>query len=244
MRILGFFLLSMMSCVVVSSAHANPIKTVGTGIVNEGQHTVEFRTGWSSDDESKLHNARFQSRQMYDYGFTDSYAMRFTAIQDDLGNDGWEHNALMFDNRVQIFENRKHGFDGGFRLTYLYRDGDKKPDLAEARWINHFPFGAYEFRHHVIVQHQVGENSRHGFMPELRWQLTRSTIGKHRAGVEMFNEFGNLRDNNRFDEQMHDAGIVMTGPLWKNMRYHTGYRHGLSENAPDHAVKFFIGYDF
>lgn len=242
------FILSV-SCfaLVAVSGHAvaNPIKTVGTGIVNKGQNTVEFRTGYSSDTNARNDEGRFQTRQLYDHGFTDWYAVRFTAMQDDRGLNEYEHEAFMLDNRVQVFERADHGFDGGFRVTYMMRDGDKKPDIAEMRWINHIPFGDnYEFRHHVIVQHQAGPDSRSGVMPELRWQVTRPTIGKHRAGVEMFNEFGNLRDQRGFKQQIHDAGLVLTGPVYNALRYHAGYRHGLSENAPDHSVKFFLGYDF
>lgn len=226
-------------------AKANPIKTVGTAVVNKGMNTVELRAGYSMDDTSRNHDGRFQTRQFYDHAFTDSYALRITAIQDDRGINEYEHDLAMIDNRVQVFERAEHGFDGGFRLTYMLRDGDKKPDVAEIRWINHFPFwDTYEFRHHVIVQHQVGQDSRHGFMPELRWQVSRPLVGAHRVGVEMFNEFGNLRDSYTYNQQSHDAGFLVTGPLIGKTRYQAGYRHGLSTGAPDHAIKFFVGYDF
>jgi hypothetical protein len=227
------------------SVLANPIKTVGTAVVNKGAHTIEARSGFSFDDKSAGHDGRFQTRQFYDYGLTDSFALRLTAIQDDLGTNSFEHSMTMVDGRVQLFERKDHGFDGGFRMTYMLRDGDKKPDVAELRWINHFYFGeGYEFRHHIIAQHQVGEDKRSGIMPELRWQITRPLVGKHRAGLEMFNEFGNVRDQSGYSKQSHDAGFVVAGPIWKGLRYQTGYRHSLSSNAPDHAVKFFVGYDF
>lgn len=233
-------------CTVISfDAMSNPIKTVGTAVVNKNAHTVEMRSGWSSDADSNSHDGRFQTRQLYDYGMNDFYAIRMTLVQDDGGSDNFEHNSVMLDNRFQIFEKNEHGFDGGFRASYVYRDGDKKPDLVEIRWINQIPLREYEFRHHIIVQHQIGQDSRVGIMPELRWQLTAPISRGHRAGVEMFNEFGNIQDKNSFDEQSHDAGVVFTGPLWNdNVRYQAGYRHGISDHAPDHSVKFFVGYNF
>lgn len=232
-------------CLLAFPVLANPIKTVGTAVVNKGVQTVEFRTGYGSDNKSPANDGRLQLRQMYDYGVTDMLALRLTMIQDDRGLHDLEHDTAMFDARLQFFERVKHGFDGGLRLNYQLRDGDKKPDIAEVRWINHFYFGqGYEFRHHVILQHQTGEDSRHGLMPELRWQVTAPTVGRHRAGVEMFNEFRNPRDNHKFSEQFHDAGVVFTGPLYKAARYQAGYRHGISDASPDHAFKFFVGYDF
>jgi hypothetical protein len=229
----------------VTELAANPIKTVGTSVVNKGAHLLEFRSGWSSDDKSPTHDGRFQLRQMYDYGLTDWYALRLTAIQDDVAGDGFEYHTTMLDNRVQVFEKNRDGFDGGFRLTYHLRDGDKKPDIAEMRWITQIPFNDYEFRHHIILQHQIGADSRSGVNPEMRWQFTAPVKNGHRAGVEMFNEFGNVQDENDFHKQMHDAGVVATGPLWNEaVRYQAGYRHGISRNAPDHAVKFFISYNF
>ena len=240
-----FSLLQVVLCLLSLPVLANPIKTVGTAVVNKGMHTAEFRTGYGSDDKSPANDGRFQMRQQYDYGVTDMLGLRLTLIQDDRGVHDLEYDTTMFDARLQFFEKAQHGFDGGLRLTYQLRDGDKKPDIAETRWINHFYFGqGYEFRHHVILQHQAGEDSRHGLMPELRWQVTAPTVGRHRAGLEMFNEFRNLRDNHDFRDQYHDAGPVFTGPLFAALRYQAGYRHGISDASPDHAFKFFVGYDF
>lgn len=228
-----------------AAAIANPVKTVGTAVVNPGMTTLELRSGFSFDDKSRNHDGRVQLREMFDHGFNDWYALRLTLVQDDLGQHDLEHDDIQWDNRFQVFERAKDGFDGGFRMSYVFRDGDKKPDLADIRWINQIPFGDdYEFRHHIIIQHQVGENSRSGIMPELRWQVTKQVFQTHRFGFEMFNEFGNVRNGNTFSEQSHDAGIVMVGPLFGKARYQAGYRHGISDAAADHAFKFFIGYDF
>jgi hypothetical protein len=239
--LLSFSALSLISPL----AFANPLKSVGGTSVTKGRHAIEMRAGLSSDQASDSQDGRFNTRTYYDYGVSDWYAIRFGINQDNQGDGNYQHSALTLDNRFQVFERNQHGFDGGFRLSYSFRDGNKKPDTIEARWINVIPLQAdYEFRHHVIVQHQIGQESRHGLMPELRWQVTRPFINDHRVGVEMFNEFGNIRYQDGYSKQNHSMGLVFTGPLWKDLNYQTGYRHSLSRNAPDHAVKFFIGHDF
>lgn len=234
----------LLLCLLPAPAFANPIKTVGTAVVNPGQTTLELRSGLSIDDNSRAHDGRFQLRQLMDYGVNDWYALRLTTVQDNLGLGALDMDGMQWDNRFQLFERDTDGFDGGFRVSYVHRNRDN-PDVVDIRWVNQIPFGRdYEFRHHIILQHQIGENSRHGLLPELRWQVTRPLTGTHRIGLEMFNEFGNVRNGNRFNEQSHDAGFIMTGPFIGKTRYHTGYRYGISDATPDHAVKFFIGYDF
>ena len=235
----------LFSLFVVTPAMANPLKTVGIATVTKDLTTVEFRSSYSIDDKLEGQDGRVQLRQIIDHGVTDWYALRLTTVQDNIGVDNIAHDALQLDNRFQLFERDEHGFDGGFRLSYVLRDGARKPDVIDVRWINQIPFWeTYEFRHHVILQHQVGEHRRSGIMPELRWQVSRPLTGAHRIGLEMFNEFGNVRNGNKFSEQNHDAGFLITGPFIGKTRYHTGYRHSISANSPDHAFKFFVAYDF
>ena len=227
-------------------ALASPVKIVGTPVVQEGLDTIESRNGVSYDEKNPSLDGRIQSRLHLDHAFNDSYALRFIVFQDWRGNDSREHEAVAVENRFQVFERREHGFDGGFRLAYYLRDGDKKPDIAEFRWLNLFPVDPFEFRHQIILQHGVGtEADGRGIAMELRWQATYHIPDtKHRLGVEMFNEFQTLSTALPYHTQSHDAGPVIYGPLAESLRYQIGYRYGLSEAAANHAVKLFIGYDF
>ncbi len=238
-------LFSFLAFFLPVAAAANPFKTVGTAAVHKGLSQLEYRIGISEDNDSAANDGRFQSRLFYDYGFTDTYALRVTMVHDDLGVGAVKYDGLFVDNRFQLIERDRHGFDGGLRLSYYFRDGSRGPDNLDVRWITMVPFGAgYEFRNQVIVTHQTGDDAVPGIRPELRWQLTMPTVGRHRAGVEMFNEFGNLRDDRAYSEQWHDAGLVFTGPIYGATRYQVGWRRSLSRNAPDNAFKFIVGYDF
>ena len=69
---------------------------------------------------------------------------------------------------------------------------------------------------------------------------TKSTV----TGVEMFNNFTNIRTVDGFDEMIHRAGPVMTGMITEGTGFQTGILAGLTENAPDLAAKFWLSYEF
>jgi len=103
---------------------------------------------------------------------------------------------------------------------------------------------AYELRVNQIFSNEVGEDSEDGIGGETRLQLTRSIAQNHRLGLESFHDVGNFSDDSEFEEQSHTFGPVLKGKLGENFKYETGYRAGLSDNAPDHSFKFFIGRSF
>ncbi|MCI5049148.1 MAG: hypothetical protein MRY32_02280, partial [Rickettsiales bacterium] len=60
-------------------------------------------------------------------------------------------------------------------------------------------------------------------------------------GVEMFNDFGRLRDLSGYDNQDHQFGPVIKGSFTDKVYFQAGYRAGISQNGTDHLAKFFIG---
>jgi hypothetical protein len=65
-----------------------------------------------------------------------------------------------------------------------------------------------------------------------------------RIGVEMFNDFGHLNETDNFDSQSHTFGPVIKLDLAKKYFLQTGYRIGISQAAPDHGFKLFVGRNF
>jgi hypothetical protein len=232
------------ACIAPTFVFANPVKLVGTPVVNKGLSTIEYRGGFSLDNETPMFENRYFQRVQMDHGFTDSYALRLVSILERRDNEEFDHEAMLIENRVQVIERRDHGWDGGFRVSYLFQSDSKRSDIAELRWHTLVPMQEWEFRHIVILQHQTARNVQYGIMPEMRWQLNKEIFPRKRLGIEMFNETGNLRDRSQWEQQFHELGLVSFGNITDNWRYQIGWRHAISQAAPDQSVKFFLAHDF
>ena len=151
---------------------ASPIGNVGTAVVDAGAASVEMRSGYGWDDTTASQDQRFRLRQHVDYGFNDWYAVRLITTQDKRQGDNIEYTGVSFENRIQLIECRDYGWDGGIRLIYTQADGAYTPNVLDFRFMAQVPFGdGWEFRHNIVLKHDIGENMRHGLRVELRHQL-------------------------------------------------------------------------
>lgn len=249
-------LLSICFCMILApvlqTAHAaSPIGNVGTAKADKGAFSTEFRTGFTFDDSGSSNDERFRLRQHIDYGFSDWYAARIVIEQDKQQSADFDFRSVTFENRFQFFESDTHGWDGGVRVNYGVSAGGGQSDEIDIRFIANVPIGEnWEWRHNTVLEYELGGNADDGLNLELRNQLTKVVgnfipgTNKTRVGIEMFNDFGNLRDDAGFSAQDHQIGPVMKAYFPKGVYIQAGYRAGLSDDAPDHLLKFFVGRNF
>ncbi len=231
---------------------ASPTSNVSTASVDKGELSIEQRMGYTTDTPGEADHQRFRMRQHIDYGWTDWYATRLVVSEDKRDGDNLEFGSISLENRFQIFEKKQHGWDGGFRLSYSHSDGDKTPHDVELRLVAGVPFAdGWEARGVVSIEHEVGEDAEPGALLELRSQVTKAIpqtsidyIKELRLGVEMFNDFGKLRELNGYDSGEHQFGPVMKMKFSDGNYIQAGYRAGISEASADHLVKVFIGREF
>lgn len=246
MRFLMFIILL---CVATPAFTASPTSFVSGPNVTAGETSVEGRIGYSLDDEGASVDERLQIRQHVDHGFNDLYALRIITAQDDRKGDDLTHDSVTIENRFQVFNQDKNGFDGGIRLVYSMRPDHRGADNIAANIIGEKTFeNSLQARHNVIIKHDIGAGSDDGISLEVRHQLTKkialSDDYTPRIGIEMFNDFGNLRDQSGFSDQDHQIGPVMKGNISENISYETGYRLGFSRAARDHSFKIGIAASF
>ena len=213
---------------------------VGTSVANKGQSSVELRASLDSDeDNSKDDN--IASRLHLDHGFSDMYALRLVATQSRAPNDNFEYNDFRIEHRFQFFEADRDGWDGGFRLEYVWEDGANKPDQARIRFTTAKQIDELYLRSNLFFKRDVGEDQKKGIATELRWQAIHSVPAFGvKAGIEGFHNVGKLNETEGWETQEHQIGLVVKGKFSDTLSYQTGYLHGVSREAPDHAVKLFL----
>ena len=229
----------------------SPIGNAGTAVVNDGEFSLEQRSGFQFDELDPGEDNRLRLRQHVDYGFTDWYAVRIVTEQDRRGDGEFDFTGVTFENRFQLFERRKHGWDGSLRLIYIFGTSPGEPDEVDVRLIANAPVGEnWSFRHNTILEHEIGDNAADGVLMELRTQMMRTLpvefdgLRRMSFGVEMFSDLGELNNVGSFDEQNHQIGPVMKASFKNRAYLQFGYRAGISDDAPDHILKLFVGKRF
>lgn len=231
---------------IYTPAYAQSISAIGGASVNKGALSVELRTGFATDNDpvSASQDERLRTRFHVDYGVTDHYAARIILKGDKRKGNTYEHEALEFENRFEVFSREDHGFDGGFRVNYALKDGDKKPDSLTVRLVEVVPLEKWELRFNQFFSHDIGQDSEGGFSFESRMQATYGFTKKLRGGMDSFNDFGRLKELSGYTEQAHSLGPVVKYKLGNGYGVETSYLAGISEAAADHSFKFFVSKAF
>ncbi len=235
--------LALLSMIAIP-ASATTVSGVGGATVTKGKLDVVGRVGYDFDNDNKSQDNRFRSRIHFDYGVTEWWAPRLIVAQDKRGGDSWEHSGITFENRFELLNRDSAPLDLGFRLSYSYKDGDKKPDNIGFRLVEVFDLNEdWNVKLNQIVQHEVGEDAEQDAIFQSRAQATYKLCDKLRLGVESFNVIGDLSDTPAYEDQDHTIGPVLIGKT-DFVNYEVGYRTGISEGAPNHSIKLFLSKSF
>ncbi len=240
------------AALIASAAQASSsVSQVGSARVEEGKATIQMRSGYTWDGSGSSHHNRLRTRQHFDYGFTDWYALRVITRQNRFVGGTISHEAIAIENRFQILEAVEDGWDAGIRLTYKHNSHDDTPNHLEVNVLNQVPVTEeWEFRSNIIGEYDIEASSGDVFLFELRSQMTRkidlpyAEVKSLRIGVEMFNDFGALAKASQFHNQGHIAGTVIKLGLENGISTQASYRYGISRSAPDHTIAFSLGYSF
>lgn len=228
-------------------AHAQPItaNVIGPRVSDKGQFGIEYRTGFEQDNESAVLDDAFTDRIDLFYNVTDDSQFRVFFNRVETGTQNAEFTNLFIEPQFQLFNQAEHGFDGAILTGLTVAEGDNTPGQARVVLAGEIPLGEkFAFRHNSIIAHQWGADSVSGMRYEARWRAYYHMFEKHSIGLEMMNNFGNVRTTDGFDEETHRAGVMAEGTLYGDLGYQTGVLAGISKGAPDVAYKFWLNYTF
>lgn len=238
--------LTLLYCTVPAFGSASPItaNVIGPEVGEANTPGFEYRSGIESDSDNDAVDGRFTDRIDLFYNVTDDSQFRVFFNRVNPGNGPADVTNMFIEPAFQLFKAEKHGFDGAILTGLTLAEGDNTPHQARTVLSGEVPYGRWAFRHNSIFAHQLGPHSVSGLRYEARWRVTYKLDQGPRVGVEMFNNFANLRTMNSFNGQTHRAGPVMTGKLFGELGYQTGILAGLNDDAPDLAGKFWVNYRF
>lgn len=211
--------------------------------VTKGRNILEYRTGIDMADEENL-----QSIHEYlhiESGLSSRWALRLSGAGRKHGADALEFRAAQAQARFQLVTQETAGWDGAIRVSYQKADGDDAPDSAGFALLAQHEADAFTLVYNAVFSHEVGTAHQGGVELDLGWQVSaRLPETEYRLGLEGFHALGRLGEMEGFERQEHRIGPVLRGPLSDAVSFQIGYLQGVSDTAPDQAVKLFLSYRF
>ena len=237
--------LGILSFFCSASLSAQPITANVIGAKVGKQHTTggEYRSGYEMDEDQTNVDGRFTDRLDLFYNPLDDVQFRvfFNRVTPPEGD--WKWTSLFIEPAFQLFNAKKHGFDGVLLTGLTLGIADTAANQGRVIFAGEMPVNQWRFRHNSIVAHQFGDFAAGGVMYEMRWRVTYQIAEKFKAGVEMFNKVSELLDDpSSFDESMNRAGVVMEGKISGGLGFQAGVLRGLSAVTPDWAAKIWLNY--
>ncbi len=238
--ITGLTILTML----VSTSSLASVSSVSGADVKKGEGKIVARTAFA-EDNNKSEDNRLYTRYGIAYGITESIGIELVANQLNKPNDSYEHENTSFRLNYQYLENEDAGVDAAVRFSYDLDDNDKGADEIEIRFMNSYKTEeGYKLTSNAIFENEVGPKAISGLQFEARWQATKEfDIGLDKpiqAGIEMFNDFKNLRNVDDEWDQDHEIGPVIKGNITEDLTYQTGILFGMGDDSPRASYRLFI----
>ncbi len=240
------YAVSLCALAHITSAHASPItaNVIGSSVGDKGDTGMEYRSGYEWDGDNAAQDNRFTDRVDVFHNITTDTQLRMFVNRVNPGNDDSDFSSVFIEPAFQMFHADKDGFDGAILTGLTLADGDDGAHQVRTVLTGTLPMDEWYMVHNSVIAHEFGAEKQSGVKYEARWRVMYKAQDNMHVGVEMFNNFGNLRTANGFDRMTHRAGAVVTGNFTDQIGYQSGVLAGLSDDAPDVAAKFWLSYQF
>jgi FTR1 family protein len=233
--------LIMAAFLVPAPAHAT--KKVYSPYVEKGELELEWKGGYDIDDEDDVDGA-WKQKVGIGYGFTDFW---FSEIEGEVEKDGdddadAEFSAVEWENKFQLTQSGEYWLDVG-AFVELEHNTTGGADKAELKLLLAKETGKFMHMANLVAEREFGEDSEDETETGLAWSTRYRYNPAFEPGFEIHSEFGELGEDNSFDEQGHLAGPVFYGKIGP-VKYDVGYLFGISDAAPDGSIKAILEYEW
>ena len=219
---------------LVTTQTAKAADFVYSPIVNKGEFEMEVKARRDTGGK-QVHKWELG------YGFTDRWSTAVFLETEKMPGDNLIVEAVAWENIFQLTEQGEHWLDVGLYLEYEASLVDGGHDKFEGKILLEKQSGQFIHRANVIFEKQVFGVNPNAIELGYAWQSLYRHKRSLEFGVELYGEFGEIRDFSPAAAQSHSIGPIFTGviqikPMW-NFKYQAGYQFGLSEGAPDGRLK-------
>jgi hypothetical protein len=224
----------LLSCVPFAAAHA--VDDLSSPYVTRGETAASFETQYNFDDEDEWGGAFKAS-----HGVTDFWEVEVGVEFGDVEDEDTETKAVAIENKFQLAQPGEFFVDPGLKIEYA-KATNSDPDEISAALLLAKKVGRFDNIANLEIAREVGEDSSDDFGYGLSYALIYDYREDFQFGLEWHSDFGDFSDD--FDEQGHLFGPVVYGEFAETFGYEAGVLVGVSEGAPDAAIKAIVEYEF
>ncbi len=234
----GLAALSIGICGAASSQ--NVAGVFGPG-VERGDRSVEYRAALAPDASGD----GFVHRVHAQYAFDHAWRARLVLQGGDVETGTLEFTFAQAELQWQYAEAGPGRWAQAVRLDARLTDGDDGADLLALNWTGQRDIGA-AWRTVLVgqVSGELGDDRRSGAFVQTRASFTRALPFNLRAGAELFNFYGSTADFQDVNDQVHQAGPVVTGGFGEGWTFLAGALVGLTSASADIDVRFWLAKRF
>ncbi len=211
--------------------------------VNHDDRSMQLRYALSPADQS-IQDDNLAYRFHYQHAINGKWRLRGIVQYRDRGD--FEYDYLRAE---ALYNFRKRDADGnwssGVRFDIRTRRGDR-PEMFSINWSNQWDLtNDWRVRGIIKLDREFGsESAASGVLFETRSSVSTRLDNGLRLGLEMFNEFGQLNDFDRSNEQVHLLGPMVGGRFSERLKWEARVLAGLTSASRDHNWGFRVNYAF
>ena len=219
-------------------------KTVTSPYVTKGELEVEWKGGYTHDDDDEEEDGAWAQKLAVGYGVSNRV---FLEVESEIENEGDEDNTslteIALEGKVQLTERGEYWVDAGLKGEYAINTNDGA-DKVELKLLLGKDTGQFSHLANLNLEREVGNDAEDETEAGLSWS-TRYRYNPHfEPGVELYSEFGPISDFNDSDEQEHLLGPVVYGKAGY-LKYQVGYLFGLTDDgSPDGLAQAIVEYEW
>lgn len=219
-----------------AAAPAFATKAITSPYVTKGRATTEWRGGYDFMENSA--QDKWRMRLLQSYGVTSFWDTRVAGT--------WSHDdetitdALAWENKFQLAPKGEWPIDLGVRLDYSDTTNGGA-DKVSARLLAAKTVWDFSNTVNFSFGREVGDEADNNVTFDLAYGVSYPLNDNYALGLEYYGDFADF-DNN-YSEQNHSLGPVVYGTHGP-VRYQFGALAGISEAAPDVALKATLSYSF
>lgn len=225
------------------SQSAYATKKVYNPYVEEHELELEWRGGFTHDDEDDEADGAWEQKAAVGYGFTNwFFGEIYGEFEKEGDDDDVEFSAIELEGKFQLTERGQFWVDVGLLAEYEINTLSG-PDKIEGKLLLSKDIGKFSHTANIALETEVGDDAEHEVEAGLSWSTRYRYKEEFEPGFEIHSEFGPIDDPGGFDEESHQIGPVVYGKVG-NFKYDVGYLFGVSDGAPDGEVKGILEYEW
>jgi len=226
--------------ITLSAGSASASYSIKSPTIEEGELEFDFKN--STDFNGG--KTSFENSIGVGYGLSSRWFSELELEFEKESHDNYKAMAFTLESRWLFAEPGQNLIDSGIVLELEKSLQSGYADKVEAILMLQKNYDKFVHTANLILEQAIGENSHdEGVEGGIQWSSKYRLDAKYQPGIEYYADFGELKESEPFSQQKHLVGPVLSGKI-SNVKYSVGVLAGISDAAPDAALKWNFELEF